>query len=125
WLTFPSRKTEQKSTQWPTPPTRKTNQPTGLRAEVPSVKTRPKTVVVRTPRVPKRRFRRAALAMAAMLSAGSIAIGRGINGIGAAIGSLIQGTFRGAIFAIVTFGKALRLIGCALIAGRNLLFRGW
>src|SRR5438105_9814854 len=45
WLTFPSRKTEQKPTQWPTPPTRKTNQPTGLRAEVPSAKTRPKTVV--------------------------------------------------------------------------------
>src|SRR5438105_7074305 len=76
WLTFPSRKTEQKPTQWPTPPTRKTNQPTGLRAEVPSVKTRPKTVVVRTPRVPKRRFRRAALAVAAMLSAASLAIVR-------------------------------------------------
>src|SRR5438105_3883492 len=124
WLTFPSRKTEQKPTQWPTPPTRKTNQPTGLRAEVPSVKTPPRTEVVRTPRVSKRRFRRAALAVAAMLSAGSIAIGRGVNGIGAAIGSLIQGTFRGVIFAIVTFGKALRFIGVALIAGSKLLFRG-
>jgi len=124
WLTFPSRKTEQKPTQWPTPPTRKTNQPTGLRAEVPSVKTRPKTAIVRTPRVPKRRFRRAALAMAAMLSAGSIAIVRGINGIGAAIASVIQATFRGVIFAIVTLGKALRAIGGALIAGSKLLFRG-
>jgi serine/threonine protein kinase len=124
WLTFPSRKTEQKATQWPTPSTRKTNQPTALRTEVPSAKTRPKTVVVRTPRVPKRRFRRAALAVAAMFSAGSIAIGRGVNGIGAAIASVIQATFRGVIFAIVTLGKALRAIGVALIAGSKLLFRG-
>jgi serine/threonine protein kinase len=139
WLTFPSRKTEPRPAQSPTPPTRKTNQPTGLRTEIPSAKTRPKTVVVRTPRVPKQRFRRAGLAMAAMLSAGSIAIGRGAaavviipgkaifrggNAIGAGIGSAVQATFRGSIFAIVTLGKALRAIGVALIAGGKLLFHG-
>jgi hypothetical protein len=139
WLTFPSRKTEQRPTQWPTPPTRKTAPSTGLRAEVPSAKTRPKTVVVRTPRVPKRRLRRAALAMAAMLSAASLAIVRGaaaviivpskaifngVNAIGAAIASVIQATFRGITFAIVAGGKALRAIAIALIAGSNLLFRG-
>jgi len=96
-------------------------------------------VVVRTPRVPKRRLRRAALAVAAMLSAASLAIGRGaaaviivpskaifhgVNAIGAAIASVTQATFRGVIFAIVTLGKALRAIALALIAGSKLLFRG-
>ena len=139
WFTFPSRQTAQRPTQWPTPPSRKTAPSTGPRTEVPSAKTRPKTMVVRTPRVPKQRFRRAARAVAAALSAASLAIVRGaaaviivpskaifygVNAIGAAIASVIQATFRGAIFAIVAIGKALRAIAVALIAGTKLLFHG-
>ncbi|HWY49932.1 MAG TPA: protein kinase [Chthoniobacterales bacterium] len=128
WLPFPSRKTEQRPTQWPTPPTRKTAPSTGLRAEVPSVKTRPKTVVVRAPRVPKQRFRRAAMAVAATLSAASLAMVRGAAAVVIVPSKVIfhglQATSRGAIFAMVSLGKALRAIAVALIAGSNLLFRG-
>jgi len=54
----------------------------------------------------------------------SKAIFHGVNTIAAAIASVIQATFRGAIFAMVGLGKALRAIAVALIAGSNLLFRG-
>jgi hypothetical protein len=126
WLVFPSRKSDQKTAQWPTPPPIKTPS-----TKTPSTKTRPKTEVQPKP-VREKKFGPAVArtiaagkeelrASAAAVSAVSQAIVRGL-----ALAIIVPGRaiFRWVAFAVTALAKALRAATLALIAGTKTISHG-
>jgi serine/threonine protein kinase len=126
WLVFPSRKSEQKTTPWPTPPPIKTPS-----TKTPSTKTRTKTEVQPKP-VREKKFGPAVArtiaagkeelrASAAAVSAVSRAI---VRGLALTIIVPSRALFRCVAWAVTALDKALRAAALALIAGTKTIAHG-